>query len=424
MANLPITINNSQPPARGADSPLPRNGSPAASTNAAAGTARKNDGANAQPADPFGAVLARQMQAEETSTSASDTAQPALGIDAKTTADSAAQTNKTELDKTATATGTPADPSSALIAMLQLPQETKPLLSKDATTGAITTATRGISDTTTWGADTMATSRGAPGVAMIQDKGTNKTDANQLKADAGTLQTKTKPGMATVASGKADAAAMVSDNLTAANKLTLHNSSGMEITARPELPENLPPDAARSAQGIAQSSASVMASGILPNMLANDKAANSLRAISSPLGSSGWAEEFSQKITWMGTQQNQVAELHLNPPNLGPLDVVLKISDNQATALFTSPHSAVRDAVENALPRLREILADNGIMLGNATVSDQSPRERSADGFVDHGAGAVPRRETSDDALRIAESSSTTQTIPMRRHNGMVDTFV
>lgn len=423
MANLPITINNSQPPARGADSPLPRNGSPAASTNAAAGTARKNDGANAQPADPFGAVLARQMQAEEASTSASDTAQPALGIDAKTTADSAAQTNKAELDKTAATTGTPADPSSALIAMLQLPQETKPLVGKDATAGAITTATGGIADPATWVTNTMAASRGAPNVALIQDKSTNKTDAGQLRADAGTSQTKTKPGMATVASGKTDATAMISDNLTAADKLT-HSSSGMEITAHPELPENLPLDAARSAQSIAQSSASAMASGILPNMLANDKAANSLRAISSPLGSSGWAEEFSQKITWMGTQQNQVAELHLNPPNLGPLDVVLKISDNQATALFTSPHSAVRDAVENALPRLREILADNGIMLGNATVSDQSPRERSADGFADHGAGAIPRLETSDESLKIAGSSSTTQTIPMRRHNGMVDTFV
>jgi flagellar hook-length control protein FliK len=159
-------------------------------------------------------------------------------------------------------------------------------------------------------------------------------------------------------------------------------------------------------------------------MLSSDKAANGLQTISSPLGSSGWTEEFSQKITWMGTQQNQVAELHLNPPNLGPLDVVLKISDNQATALFTSPHSAVREAVENALPRLREILADSGITLGNTMVSDQSPRDRSADGLADFGSGAMAQRETSDDALK-AEGllPSSAQTIPVRRHNGMVDTF-
>jgi flagellar hook-length control protein FliK len=125
----------------------------------------------------------------------------------------------------------------------------------------------------------------------------------------------------------------------------------------------------------------------------------------------------------MSTQQNQVAELHLNPPNLGPLDVVLKISDNQATALFTSPHGAVRDAVENALPRLREMLADNGITLGNTTVSDQ-PRDRSADGFSGNGFGTAAQRESSDEASRLAGlSPAAVQPVPMRRHNGMVDTF-
>ena len=124
----------------------------------------------------------------------------------------------------------------------------------------------------------------------------------------------------------------------------------------------------------------------------------------------------------MGTQQNQVAELHLNPPNLGPLDVVLKISDNQATALFTSPHSAVRDAVENALPKLREMLADNGIMLGNTMVSDQSPHERNANGLIDHGASALARQAVSDDAHETSVLT-TAQPMPVRRHNGMVDTF-
>ncbi|MEQ1741744.1 MAG: flagellar hook-length control protein FliK [Candidatus Nitrotoga sp.] len=99
-------------------------------------------------------------------------------------------------------------------------------------------------------------------------------------------------------------------------------------------------------------------------------------AVNSPLSHNAWADEFSQKITWVATQHGQSAELHLNPPQLGPLDVVIKVNGDQATALFTSPHALVRDAIEQALPKLREMLADNGIMLGNATVSDQSPREQ------------------------------------------------
>ncbi|OGS93386.1 MAG: hypothetical protein A3K04_08340 [Gallionellales bacterium RBG_16_56_9] len=143
--------------------------------------------------------------------------------------------------------------------------------------------------------------------------------------------------------------------------------------------------------------------------------------MTTPLGSNGWANEFSQKISWISTQQNQVAELHLNPPNLGPLDVVLKISNNQATALFTSPHAAVREAVENALPKLREILADNGIMLGNTTVSDQSPRDRSSDGFMNQSSGKAPPHEASDTMPELAKLLPATA--PAHRHNGMVDTF-
>jgi flagellar hook-length control protein FliK len=141
--------------------------------------------------------------------------------------------------------------------------------------------------------------------------------------------------------------------------------------------------------------------------------------ISAPLGSSAWSTEFSQKISWMGTQQNQVAELHLNPPDLGPMHVVISVTDNQATALFTSPHSAVRDAIENALPKLRESMADNGIMLGNATVSDQTPRDSGAGNFMNH-RGGNSRTEIAGTAQ---PAPITMPLMPTSRHNGMVDTF-
>lgn len=90
------------------------------------------------------------------------------------------------------------------------------------------------------------------------------------------------------------------------------------------------------------------------------------------VGSAEWGGVVGEKVVWMASQNNQMAELHLNPPSLGPLEVRLSISNDQATALFVSNHSAVREAIETALPRLREMLADNGIMLGNAMVSAES----------------------------------------------------
>lgn len=149
------------------------------------------------------------------------------------------------------------------------------------------------------------------------------------------------------------------------------------------------------------------------------QAAGATLTVPTPLGSPAWGEDFTQKISWQVSQKIQVAELHLNPANLGPLDVVLKITDNQATAQFTSPHAAVREAVENALPKLREMLSDNGIMLSNASVGDQSPK-RSMDDSGSRKGGASSGRAAAD---ATTKPSAASLTLPTRRHNGLVDTF-
>lgn len=143
-------------------------------------------------------------------------------------------------------------------------------------------------------------------------------------------------------------------------------------------------------------------------------------AINTPVTQPGWGDELGLKITWMATQRNQSAELHLNPPQLGPLDVTLKMNGDQATALFTSPHAAVREAIEQALPRLREMLADSGIMLSNAMVSDQSAKNNQDN---------APRKAQGKSATGAADNTAEINTAAdsrhssVRRHQGMVDTF-
>jgi flagellar hook-length control protein FliK len=142
--------------------------------------------------------------------------------------------------------------------------------------------------------------------------------------------------------------------------------------------------------------------------------------INTPVAQKGWGDEFSQKITWMATSNDQSAELHLNPPNLGPLDVVLKVSGDQATALFTSPHAAVRDAIEQALPQLRDMLAGNGITLGNATVSDQSAKDQQA-WQADQRQKGNGRADSKIDST-LAAGAALARPVG-RQHQGMVDTF-
>ncbi|RFC39206.1 MAG: flagellar hook-length control protein FliK [Candidatus Nitrotoga sp. LAW] len=140
--------------------------------------------------------------------------------------------------------------------------------------------------------------------------------------------------------------------------------------------------------------------------------------VNTPLVDGAWADEFSQKITWMATQNGQSAELHLNPPQLGPLDVLIKVDGDQATALFSSPHAVVRDAIEQALPKLREMLADNGIMLGNASVSDQSAREQQA-----KQTDQQHKKEGWQAKVDQSVFVGSTQAKSGHHHQGLVDTF-
>ena len=100
--------------------------------------------------------------------------------------------------------------------------------------------------------------------------------------------------------------------------------------------------------------------------------------VEAPVGGPGWGTEVGQRVVWMVNEKQQIAELHVNPPDLGPLDIKLTIDDHQTTAVFTSPHSSVREALESALPRLREVLAESGINLGNASVTADTPQDGSA----------------------------------------------
>lgn len=93
--------------------------------------------------------------------------------------------------------------------------------------------------------------------------------------------------------------------------------------------------------------------------------------ISVPVGETGWDRAFSQRVTWMATSDQQTARIELNPPNLGPLEVRISLHHDQASAMFSSPHGAVRDAIEAALPKLREMLAESGLTMGNVNVSAQ-----------------------------------------------------
>ena len=94
--------------------------------------------------------------------------------------------------------------------------------------------------------------------------------------------------------------------------------------------------------------------------------------IAEPFGRPAWAQGMGKQILWMANQNISSAEIRLNPAHLGPIEVRLDISDDQINVALSSRHANVREAMEMALPKLREMFDSNGLSLADTDISHQS----------------------------------------------------
>ena len=95
-----------------------------------------------------------------------------------------------------------------------------------------------------------------------------------------------------------------------------------------------------------------------------------------PVGSPQWSQAVGDKVLWFAAQNVSAAEIRLDPPELGPMQVKVSVNQDQASVTFSSPHPAVRDALDQQLNRLREMFAEQGLNLVNVDVSDKSFTKR------------------------------------------------
>lgn len=142
--------------------------------------------------------------------------------------------------------------------------------------------------------------------------------------------------------------------------------------------------------------------------------------IVTPVGSRGWDSAIGDSVIFMSSNQQSRAEFVLTPPQLGRIEISLTMNGDQANAFFVSANPMVRDALESALPRLREILADAGVTLNQAQVGSESPsagnRENGDNSRRGPVAGLAGERSACGVTVTVAAPWVTTG-------RGMVDVF-
>lgn len=119
---------------------------------------------------------------------------------------------------------------------------------------------------------------------------------------------------------------------------------------------------------------------VAPDLVPPRGAAVVSEAVSVPVGERGWERAFGERVVWLVGQQIQSAEVRLNPPHLGPVEVRLSLTGQDANVSFTVAHGATRDAIEQAIPRLRELFAEHQLQILNVDVGQRDASSQASQG--------------------------------------------
>lgn len=108
-------------------------------------------------------------------------------------------------------------------------------------------------------------------------------------------------------------------------------------------------------------------------------------------GQPQFAQEAAQHVSWLAGQHIQQAEIQLNPKKLGPIQVEITTHHDRVDVSFAVQHPQTVHALQQTLPQLHDMLAQQGLNLGHASVGHQAPGRQHA-AFAQHaGAGGAGR---------------------------------
>lgn len=133
------------------------------------------------------------------------------------------------------------------------------------------------------------------------------------------------------------------------------------------------------------------------------------------VGADDFGDAMSARIGWLADQKIGHAVIRVTPHDLGQIEVRLQIDGDKVHASFSSAHAEVRHALETSLPRLREMLGEQGFQLGNADVGQQHTAQGGQDGNGQAGATGGDGEPTLADI--------TVSPAQLMRQRGLVDAY-
>jgi flagellar hook-length control protein FliK len=134
------------------------------------------------------------------------------------------------------------------------------------------------------------------------------------------------------------------------------------------------------------------------------------------LNGDGFDEAVGTRLTWLAEQKIGHAHIKITPNDLGPVEVRLQMDGDKVHASFTAAHVETRQALEQSLPRLRDMLGEHGFQLAHADVGAQQQGQRQDSGNASAGVDGLGDGIGEDTASVVVPAS-------VLRARGLLDAY-
>ncbi len=142
--------------------------------------------------------------------------------------------------------------------------------------------------------------------------------------------------------------------------------------------------------------------------------------LTSPMGSEEWQMDLGTQLVAMIEKGEQSAVINLSPAELGPVQIDVAVREGEVSVAFAAQVADTRSAIEASLPRLRDMLAGEGLSLRNSDINNMLP------GFSQQKSssrGGGEDRPSQRGRVAEPESAIVVQATPNRIRRSRVDIY-
>lgn len=188
----------------------------------------------------------------------------------------------------------------------------------------------------------------------------------------------------------ADSASLLANGALAADESRLHHNMNANVNGD-SLAQQLVGLSPTSPNALKPEQSAVMNNAQSPLLLTREQA----------------GEQVHERINMMMAKNLKYVDIRLDPPELGKIQIKLSINQDQASVQFTVNNPQTRDIVEQAMPRLREMLQQQGLQLAQSSVQQESSQQFA--GHQNNSSAQSQSGQQSSTVTTTAEGQSMTE---------------